>query len=122
VLNPESAVKCSLLMPSPYPPVLFARFPEDMDPQSMLWVVTEKVHGSNFGFWGRSRAPQPPVATVETCYSGMKDVCKTKSFRCQDSGTRVYQSGRTTLRASVACGHPPEAVCTGGTALSPGIE
>jgi hypothetical protein len=27
--------------------------------------------------------------TVEICYFGMEDVYKTKSFRCQNSGTRL---------------------------------
>jgi hypothetical protein len=34
-------------------------------------------------------------STVEIHYSGMKDVYKTKSFRCQHSGTRLYPHSHT---------------------------
>jgi hypothetical protein len=38
------------------------------------------------------------MGSVKIHYSGMKDAYKTKSFRCQDSGTRLYDSCLPTRR------------------------
>jgi hypothetical protein len=79
------SVKVHILRPCPlssaaYP--LTAPFPSLGRPRLAVHGLHHLRHGARGGLAG----------TIEIRYSGRRNVYKTESFRCQDSGTRLYLS------------------------------